>query len=121
VFRTNVRALLEAAKDGGSPVSQEKIADMGAVPLRTLTHQLSIDARGISAPTLRLVQAIADAFGIKPWMLLVEDLPAEIALNPHIRRTVQETMARYFGALPESRSALDEPAKLLPQRSKPAV
>lgn len=118
IFRANVRVLLEAAQRGEKAISQEAIAAKAGVALRTLAHQLSQDAQGISAPTLRLVQAIADAFNIKPWLLLVDDFPAEIALNPQLQRSIQETIARYLGAVPESRSALDEPAKFLPQRSK---
>lgn len=116
VFRTNVRALLDAAQAGGHPITQLGLAKLAGIAPRTFTHQLSLDANSQSAPTLRTLQAVAKAFGIEPWQLLVEDFPAEVALSPQIQRTVRETITRYLGAAPESRSAVDETAKLLPQR-----
>jgi transcriptional regulator with XRE-family HTH domain len=118
LFRANVRILLERAKDGEKSATQAAIAEKSGIPLRTLTHQLSLEPGGASAPTLRTVQAVADALRMPPWLLLHEDFPSVIALDPHVQRQIQKTLKLYFGAVPESRSAVDATAELLPQRSK---
>jgi transcriptional regulator with XRE-family HTH domain len=111
-----VRVLLSAAKDSGQQISQKIIAKAAGISPRTLAHHLSIDAEDKSAPTLRTVQAVANAFGLEPWLLLTEDLSAEIALSPHMRETVQQTISLYLDAPPEAKEAIDKMAHLLPRR-----
>jgi transcriptional regulator with XRE-family HTH domain len=116
IFRRNVRALMDAAKESGQEISQEIIADAAGISLRTLAHHLSVAAEDKSSPTLRTVQAVSDAFGLSPWLLLTEDLPAELVLSPHVRKTVQHTISRYLKAPQEAREVIDKTVHLLPRR-----
>lgn len=95
VFRQNVKALLEAAQTSapvGQRVTQQGIADMAGISLRSLTNQIN----GSHAPTLLTVELIAKAFDIELWQLFVPDFPAELALNPELRQKAKETVKRYL-------------------------
>ncbi len=108
---------MDAAKTGGQEISQEIIAEAAGISLRTLAHHLSLNADSMSCPTLRTVQAVADAFGVDPWLLLNEDLPAELALAPKVMETVQQTISRYLRAPTEAREVIDKTVHLLPRRT----
>jgi hypothetical protein len=114
IFRRNVRALMDAAKDSGQEISQEIIARAAGISPRTLAHHLSIDAADKSCPTLRTVQAVAEAFGMKPWSLLMDDLPAELLLSPTMRDTVHKTISRYLKAPESARKIVDQTVHLFP-------
>lgn len=95
IFGQNVKALLEAAKTSapiGQRITQQAIADMAGISLRSLRNQLD----GSNAPTLLTVELIAKAFDIELWQLFVPDFPAELALNPELRQKAKETVKRYL-------------------------
>lgn len=114
IFANNLKVLLDqgAKLEGG--LTQEQLAKSMGISLRTLGYLLQAQ----SAPTLRTVALAAAAFGLEPWQLLIEDFPADVALNPKLRQRVLDTIKRYLEAPAEARGALDEPAKLLPRRLK---
>lgn len=117
VFRQNVKALLEAAKTSapvGQRVTQQAIADMAGISLRSFTNQLN----GANAPTLVTVELIAKAFDMETWQLFVPDFPAALALNPELRHKAKETVKRYLQSSKEIRALFEGIAALPGTTSK---
>lgn len=117
IFSRNVKALLEAAKTSapaGERVTQQGIADMAGIALRSLRNQID----GTHAPTLLTVELIAKAFGIEPWQLFVPDFPAELALNPELRQKAKDTVKRYLQSPKQIRDLFEGIAALPGTTSK---
>lgn len=95
---SNVQALVELARSSGRPIHKLP----RGFSLRTLAH-----ARGAThSMTLRTLEKLAAAFGLDPWQLLIEDLPAELALDKRLAQTVRD----YLKAHPAGQEAIEKVA-----------
>lgn len=88
LFRQNVNALVEHHKEADSSRTYENIAKAIGISTRSLTNART----GAHAATLDTVQAVAEFFKLAPWQLFMEDLPADILLNPRIARVVRNVV-----------------------------
>lgn len=112
VFARNVTALLaaaQAASPAGQRLTQQAVADMAGIALRSLRNALD----GANASTLLTVGQIAKAFDIEPWQLLVPEFSAELALSPELRQKAKEIVKRYLQS-PHQVRALFEGIAALP-------
>lgn len=82
IVASNVQALVALAQASGRPIHKLP----RGFSLRTLAH--ARDAQ--HNMTLRTLTAIATAFGLEPWQLLIPDLPAELALDQRLAQTVRD-------------------------------
>lgn len=65
-----------------------------------------------TSPTLATVEAIAKAFGLEAWQLLLPDLPADSLLDERVSRSI----TAYLAADSSERKALDNVLELIRSR-----
>lgn len=87
LFSQNVRALVSHYQNAHKKTLVTIAKEMQISP-RNLTYARA----GQHAATLDTVQAVADFFGLDVWQLFIEDLPAEILLNPNLARVVRNVV-----------------------------
>lgn len=88
IFSQNVSALVRSHQDAHPDRTLAEIAKQMNVSLRTLRNLRT----GAHAATLDTAEAIAEFFGLEMWQLFIEDLPAEILLNPRLARIVRNVV-----------------------------
>lgn len=113
IFRDNLAALLTAAQgvDPSRPLmTQAQFATQVGMSLRNLRNLLD----GNHAATLRTIERAAKKLHMAPWMLLIEGLPADLALHPENRSHMMNLMRQYILAPPALRRAIGD---LLPPSS----
>lgn len=87
VLRDNVKLLLHARG-----WSQVELARRSGIAQRTISDVLGYGIRIDKAPTLRTVAAIAKAFGVPPWQLMIE-LPIDLLRSHRVSRLVEQFAA----------------------------
>lgn len=88
LFSQNVSALVRSYQDAHPDLTLEDISKRIGVSLRTLRN-----ARvGEHAATLDTAETVARFFELEMWQLFMEDLPAEILLNPRLARIVRNVV-----------------------------
>lgn len=111
VFRANVSALMSQARQ--VEVRREDIAAKARISLRSLGYQL----QGKHSPTLRTIEAVASAFGLQPWQLLLPGLSVDLLLD----KSVAHTLGAYLSASAPERHAIDKVVDLLEHRQRRAT
>jgi len=118
VFRENLSALLnafQASDSRGVQFTQAQFAERVGMSLRNLRNLLD----GKHAATLRTIERAAQGLHLETWQLLVEDLPAELALHPEHRNRMQNLMRHYVSASSRIRGAIED--LLPPPPSRPTA
>lgn len=88
LFSQNVSALVRSYQDAHPDLTLEQISRRMGLSLRTLRN-----ARvGDHAATLDTVETVARFFELEMWQLFMDDLPAEILLNPRLARIVRNVV-----------------------------
>jgi hypothetical protein len=88
LFSQNVSALVRHYQDAHPDLTLAEIAQRMGLSLRTLRN-----ARvGEHAATLDTAETVARFFELEIWQLFMEDLPAEILLNPRLARIVRNVV-----------------------------
>lgn len=88
LFSQNVGALIRNYQDAHPDLTLGQIAQRIGVSLRTLQNARS----GEHAATLSTAETVARFFELEMWQLFMEDLPAEILLNPRLARIVRNVV-----------------------------
>jgi transcriptional regulator with XRE-family HTH domain len=107
VFRENLGALLRAYQSGDPhehPRTQAEFAALVGMSLRNLNNVLN----GKHAATLRTIEKAAAGLHLETWQLLIEHLPAELALHPAHRSQMQALIRQYLSASIDVRRALSD-------------
>ena len=90
----NLRLLMDMAH-----LDQPKLAKLSGVSQKTISNM--VNRR--TAPTLDKVEAVANAFGLTAWHLILPDLPKELVSGGRIEQMV----SRYLHANPAERDYVD--------------
>ena len=96
----NVRTLMAAVG-----WSQVELSRRSGVAQRTISNLLRPET---GSTTVETVTALAGAFGVEPWALLVPGLPPDVAQSPALRILIDN----YLHAGPQGRRALDRIGEL---------
>lgn len=88
LFSQNVNALVRSYQDAHPELTLAAIADKIGVSLRTLRNARTAQ----HAATLSTAETVARFFELEMWQLFMEDLPAEILLNPRLARIVRNVV-----------------------------
>lgn len=84
---TNVAMLMDGAK-----ISQKELERRSGVSQATISKLLNPSSDPRYAPTITVIEKIADAFGIKPWQLMIPSLPPEL-LSSHVVEKIVENFS----------------------------
>lgn len=104
--RPQVRAILSAnlrALKERRDWTQTELANKAKISQRYVSSVLNQE----QAPTTEIVDALASAFGLPGWVLLIPDIPIELLDSPDIPLLLQH----YLGAGPDGRGLLDKLAE----------
>ena len=113
IIADNVRRLMQARGD-----SQAALAQRAGVSQRAIGDLMTYGRGHFKNPTMRTVDAIAGAYSIAPWALLLQNLPAESSvlesasdlLDTFMRLSPidQETVGRLVSAMNRVETLQDE-------------
>lgn len=77
--------------------SQAKLAKRAGVSQRAVGDLLTYGQSHEKAPTIRTVSALASAYGVAEWLLMLPDMPVELLSNHRVSTLIQN-----FAEAPES-------------------
>lgn len=88
LFSQNVRVLIQNRQDAHPELTLQVLAAQMGISTRTLQNARG----GQHAATLSTAEAVAKFFELEMWQLFMEDLPAEILLNPRLAKMVRNVV-----------------------------
>lgn len=88
LFSQNVNALVRSYQDAHPDLTLAEVAERIGISLRTLQNARN----GEHAAKLDTAEKVARFFELEMWQLFMEDLPAEILLNPRLARIVRNVV-----------------------------
>lgn len=86
--------------------SQKKLAEVSGVAQKTISNMLNAGKPGIGASTLDKVEAVAKAFGLEGWHLLMPNLPDDIVDCKSLSQLVSD----FLEAPPEGQTTISHTA-----------
>lgn len=98
IFADNIRHLMKVRGD-----SQLRLAQRAGVSQRVVGDLMTYGKGHFKNPTVRTLDALAGAYGVAPWVLLLPDMPLDNAVQDR----VLSALAGYLALSERDRESVD--------------
>lgn len=102
VIRDNVRRLMLAH----GKMSQRELAKLAGIAQSSVSYITTYEDEHDRHPTSATIEAVARAFNVEPWQLMIPDVPLEVLQS----RRLGKLLADYSASSDEGRKAVERVA-----------